>query len=65
MDLRREFSWTEYTDEFEQRLTDLVREKIAARSSAPANKEIASKGRRERKSSAVVGAVKPRRARAA
>ncbi len=63
--LRREFAWQEYTDESEQRLTELVREKLAARSSVPTINDTTSKGRRERKALAVVGAVKSRRSRAA
>jgi Ku protein len=65
VELRREFSWSEYIDEFEQHLTELVRDKIAARTKAPTTLGTAPKGNRARKEPTAVAAFKPRRARAA
>ena len=63
--LRKPFSWDGYVDEFEQRLTNLVQEKLAARSKAVTPAAARQTVRRERKKRAATEVTVPRRAGAA
>ena len=63
--LRQPFSWDGYVDEFEQRLTALIQEKLAARAKAPTSASRPASGKRKRATPAVTEVAVPRRARAA
>ena len=63
--LRQPFSWDEYADEFEQRLTSLIQGKLEARSQGTVRAGASRRAKRDRKQPTITVVTAPRRSRAA